>query len=496
MFDRLSEITLALAKKGGGGGGSTNYNDLDHKPKINNVELAGSLSLSDLDVQEELTAGTGIDITGNTISVDADSAPTKNSQKPVTSGGTKSAIDASQNASLQMLSDTVGWTGKQLIPFPYNDGMSKTNNGVTYTVNADGGITLQTNSGGATANSVFNLIYDSTALNDKPVKGYLSKSKTDLIYESEVEIVYSVRNTDSTQKWSARGTSIDIPLANSPHTADGEYLRLMIRVASGKVITTPITVYPLVCLPSVTDTTYEPYHESVEEEINQVYADNGVLGAKNLFDGWKKTATSNANVTYQKTDKGYRIYMTSAASWSQVYFMFENPRKNTDWAISTNITVTSGSAGIRIMGNSSYSTGSATEIVNNTIQSGHVKQVFNSGNYDYIFVRLSASADNSVQGDVLYDELMFMLATDSDLTYQPYAMTNKELTDGKANNSALAPVENGTTASQVYAQGEYFMHNGSFCKAKTAITSGATLVEDSNYEVTTIGAELLLALQS
>lgn len=51
MFDRLSQITLSVAKKGGGGGGGTsNYNDLDHKPKINNVELSGNKSLSDIGV--------------------------------------------------------------------------------------------------------------------------------------------------------------------------------------------------------------------------------------------------------------------------------------------------------------------------------------------------------------------------------------------------------------------------------------------------------------
>ena len=35
---------------GGGGGGTTNYNELSNKPKINNVELAGNRSLSDLGI--------------------------------------------------------------------------------------------------------------------------------------------------------------------------------------------------------------------------------------------------------------------------------------------------------------------------------------------------------------------------------------------------------------------------------------------------------------
>jgi hypothetical protein len=35
-----------------GGGGTTDYNDLDNKPSINNVALSGNKSLSDLGIQE------------------------------------------------------------------------------------------------------------------------------------------------------------------------------------------------------------------------------------------------------------------------------------------------------------------------------------------------------------------------------------------------------------------------------------------------------------
>ena len=62
--------------------------------------------------------------------------------------------------------------------------------------------------------------------------------------------------------------------------------------------------------------------------------------------------------------------------------------------------------------------------------------------------------------------------------------------------ASIAPVEDGTTASQAYAQGKYFFHNGDFCKAKTAIASGATFTLNTNYEVTTVAAELFTALNS
>ena len=60
--------------------------------------------------------------------------------------------------------------------------------------------------------------------------------------------------------------------------------------------------------------------------------------------------------------------------------------------------------------------------------------------------------------------------------------------------SMIAPIENGTTASQAYAQGKYFLHNNQFCKAKTAIAANATFTLGTNYEVTTVAAELFAAL--
>ena len=65
----------------------------------------------------------------------------------------------------------------------------------------------------------------------------------------------------------------------------------------------------------------------------------------------------------------------------------------------------------------------------------------------------------------------------------------------EAVNDALAPPENGSTASQSYAIGEHFMRNGNFCTAIAAITSGASFTLNTNYVVGTI-AEALESLNS
>ena len=60
--------------------------------------------------------------------------------------------------------------------------------------------------------------------------------------------------------------------------------------------------------------------------------------------------------------------------------------------------------------------------------------------------------------------------------------------------SMIAPIENGTTASQAYTAGQYFLHNNVFCKALTNIASGATFTLGTNYSETTVAAELYAAL--
>ena len=55
------------------------------------------------------------------------------------------------------------------------------------------------------------------------------------------------------------------------------------------------------------------------------------------------------------------------------------------------------------------------------------------------------------------------------------------LETGKADNSVIAPVESGTTASRAYAAGAHFIKNGAFCTAKTAIAQGETFTLNTNY---------------
>lgn len=70
--------------------------------------------------------------------------------------------------------------------------------------------------------------------------------------------------------------------------------------------------------------------------------------------------------------------------------------------------------------------------------------------------------------------------------------TNSELS---ALRASIAPIEDGATASQAYAAGEFFFRNGQFCTALVQIASGAAFTLGTNYQTTTVAAAII-ALQS
>ena len=55
--------------------------------------------------------------------------------------------------------------------------------------------------------------------------------------------------------------------------------------------------------------------------------------------------------------------------------------------------------------------------------------------------------------------------------------------DSKANETELADVESGSTASRAYRAGEYFCRGGQTCRTKTNIAGGASFTLNTNYEV-------------
>jgi len=81
---------------------------------------------------------------------------------------------------------------------------------------------------------------------------------------------------------------------------------------------------------------------------------------------------------------------------------------------------------------------------------------------------------------------MVRLATDTDNTYEPYAQTNRQLTVNKVNTSAIAPTEDGATASKSYAVGEHFFRGGDYCVCISPIAANGSFTLNTNYKVKSV----------
>lgn len=80
-----------------------------------------------------------------------------------------------------------------------------------------------------------------------------------------------------------------------------------------------------------------------------------------------------------------------------------------------------------------------------------------------------------------YDPVPVYAPLDDSTTAADKVWSSQKVNTQKADNSVIAPVESGATASKAYAVGEHFIRDGAFCTAKTAIASGATFTLNTNY---------------
>jgi len=203
------------------------------------------------------------------------------------------------------------------------------------------------------------------------------------------------------------------------------------------------TFVPQILLPSDPDDTYVPYAMTNKEltDSKMSYADNGVLGAKNLLDFYIYPSSKIGKLhsaDYSITDTTYEIsipssYSTNAGIW------FAN-----DYARSM-LSAYSGVAGkfvCKIKGSTTGKVQIGCEDSAPTIDVTTDWQMFESATSDLSTIPsiLVYAVQNTLTSGTIYiKDLMITLATDTDSTYQPYAMTNKELTDAISGTGNIKP---------------------------------------------------------
>lgn len=343
--------------------------------------------------------------------------------------------------------------GVNLLKYPYNN-VSRTINGVTFTINSDGSVTAN---GTATANTIFvlhnQISMDYSLLRGKSfvISGGYGEEHTFVeCYMSSPESWYQDKN--------GKGRTFTFPEVEPP------FYNMDIIVHSGTTVNN-VKFYPMLRKADIEDSTYRPYNtQSIQHQLDA----QGVLGAKNLLPTATASTTSNG-VTYTVNADG--TVTANGTATADAWFAW-------DTGLNLNIEIEE----VNVPTKNGYTISGCDDPSTSTYYVG-----LTSANRGYIVVKNGVTVTNKL----FYP--MLRLASDPDSTYQPYAMTNRELTDNvNAINSEISNVENGSTASQAYTVGEYVIRNKIMRKVISAIARGDALVIGTNLSSsgTTVGEEL------
>lgn len=399
---------------------------------------------------------------------------------------TSAVTESSDLVESGAVKDIVGWGNKNKLPITLEsikkantagawNGNTYTRAGITYTINTD-------NNG-----NVVNIVANGT-VSDSQVNSELNLCPNNTYYLPAGSYILSggvsynarIFYYNGTSYYNSRPDEVNFDVSGNENTT-----RYTIAITPGTTVNNAV-FKPMIRKATVSDSTYEPYHESVEESLNDKmsYADNGVLGAKQFLplslEGIKELNSS-------------RTWNGNSCSHNGITFTVNTDSKGSVTSISTSGTST-GFAFLRLASVSKLSgsfklNGGISNNVFVYIQNETTStQVARSETGD-IDVNLSPTNDiincivgiNPASGGTNTIYPMLRLATDTDPTYQPYAQTNRELTVNKCDNSVIAPVENGTTASQAYAVGSHAIRNGAFITWKNAKAQGESINDASDY---------------
>lgn len=306
---------------------------------------------------------------------------------------------------------------------------SHTQNGITKTVNADGSFTLN---GTATGNTYFYWMGPTTfpteniqytySIETSAVWG-IGQAIAGIDKRSETAYIDRYKSLFADGKTHIEGTFTG---------ESGYYAWAWIFIPKGTQLT-DVIVKGMIRLASISDDTYVPYaptNEKLNEE-KMSYADNGVLGAKNLLSNNAKNQTING-ITFTENSDG--SVTANGTADSESYYYISQRGSTIEAILKKGVYIISGcpkggshttyslSISIREFSSSSWAR------LANDYGDGELFTLPKDSDKYYSFdIFILISAGQTVTNLTFYP--MIRLASDTDDTYQPYAMTNKELTD-------------------------------------------------------------------
>ena len=329
---------------------------------------------------------------------------------------------------------------KNLIKYPYYDGVSKTENGITFTEN-DGAITIN---GIPTGNAQY--FFAPTNIS---VLSYLPKGKYIMSVDDAIpsNIFVQFLASDLALVQLTKDTATEQSFEITSDTTGNVQLKIII---VGDKTFDNVVIRPMIRLASDTDTTYQPYaktnkeltdeintlNDSLGTKVNDIWKIQGQLSAKNLIpfpydelspvrNGITWTVNDDGSITANGTATNYSNIDLHAGEniKSQRFIPTQNEyvatAQNADWgAVAMSI-------GIWDVNKRNYvwNIGFANIPTKITFTNEEIELIENDAYR--VVVRAFINKDKTANNVTVYP--MLRLAEDTDDTWQPYAPTNYQL---------------------------------------------------------------------
>lgn len=325
---------------------------------------------------------------------------------------------------------------KNILSYPYEE-TTKTENGVTFTDNGDGTISVVASSG-ATADTYFGLHY--------PYKP--------LYVEKGTYILSGCPTGGSESTYFLSSSLVNDTGAGATFTeSSGDNRLFLIVIKSGTVISSPITFKPMIRDARILDDTFVPYAPTNRELMS--YKANGKVGAKNLLPYPYEETTKTENAVTFTDDGNGTVTISGTASASANFALHSYASRNFFLP-----------NGMYKLGTTNYLAGMYVGVAihnqDGTVSyydtlSGEVQITIN-GSYDtpsgaYVELSINVFSGVSITTPITVKP-MIRIAEDTDSTFAPFAMTNREITE-RINNDFLIKsfnIPSGSIQSGAYAE--------------------------------------------
>lgn len=292
-----------------------------------------------------------------------------------------------------------------------NEAISKTHQGITFTVNTDGSIVLN----GTSTAVATNVIGEIKATGEPYI---LSGVKNGAVSTYGIQVKDLTTNV-WTDMYCTDGDSIINPVY-------GHDYQFVIYVRENKTLSN-ITIRPMIRKADIDDPTYRPYNpQAIQNQLNA----QGVLGAKNLLQNTATSQTING-VTFTVNADG-SVTANGTATTNVVVINIPISLPIGKYTFSGTNGQSGGSdskyyARLRKVGGIQFTSSEVSPLPVESINGSEKAFSVLQDGLDIVYQICIYSAAGAISNLKFYP--MLRLASDPDDTYQPYAMTNRELTE-------------------------------------------------------------------